>query len=266
MGTKHIPILMYHRITRNGEGEPSSFVVNARVFERQLQFFSEHGYYTPRLADVSSTHASMVSSARKPLIITFDDGYLDTLEQAAPLLRKYGFSAIVFILPGLRTNSWDAPKGIAEAKLMETNQYLELREMGIEIGSHGWSHRSLPLLGDEELENELTQSKRVAEELLKQPIEYFAYPYGEVDERVKKAVRNAGYVCAFATNSGPMSFHGDLFQIRRSIVCNNADGLYLYKKLSRVEKIMRVGWSVAKQLMGRRPSYNKVSGVVERVD
>lgn len=253
-----IPALMYHRVTRDGEGEPSDFVVNVDVFEQQLRYFAEHGYYTPRLADVLADRHRAVEPAKKPLVITFDDGYQDTLENAVPLVRKYGFLANVFILPALRTNSWDAPKGIVEAKLMDRNQFPDLKRLGVEIGSHGWSHRSLPLLDDDDLADEFLLSKQAAEEILQQPVQYFAYPYGEVDERVKVAARKAGYVCAFATNSGPKAFHGDLLQIRRTIICNRADSLYLYAKLSGIEKTFRLGWSVTKKLIGRQPRYNQV--------
>lgn len=250
---------MYHRICKDGEGEPSSFVVNVDVFERQLEYFFTQGYYTPPLGEVLTNSHTASSGKRKPLIITFDDGYLDNLENAAPLLQRYGFIANVFIIADFsrRTNWWDTPKNIAEAKLMEKDQVLSLRSMGIEIGSHGWSHRSLPLLDDVDLENEFVQSRRAAEDLLQTPVKYFAYPYGEVDERVKAAARKAGYVCAFATNSGPMSFHGDLLQVRRTIICNRADSMYLFAKLAGHEKAFRIGWSITKDVIGRKPRYNK---------
>lgn len=249
---------MYHRVCKEGEGDLSLYVVNVEVFERQLQYFVEHGYYTPRLADVLANRIDVADRTKKPLIITFDDGYLDTLENAVPLIRKYGFLAHVFILPAIRTNSWDAPKGIKEAKLMDEAQILNLKALGVEIGVHGWSHRSLPLLDDEDLANEFQQSKKTAEEILQQPVQYFAYPYGDVDERVKAAARKAGFLCAFATNSGPMRFHSDLHQIRRTIICNRAESPYLFVKLSGIEKVLRLGWSITKGMFGRQPRYNNV--------
>jgi peptidoglycan/xylan/chitin deacetylase (PgdA/CDA1 family) len=249
---------MYHRVCKEGEGDLSPYVVNVEVFERQLQYFLGHGYYTPRLADVLANRFDVADRTKKPFIITFDDGYLDTLKNAVPLIREYGFLANVFILPAIRTNSWDAPKGIKEAKLMDEIQFLDLKALGVEIGSHGWSHRSLPLLADDDLANEFQQSKKTAEEILQQPVQYFAYPYGDVDERVKAAARKAGFVCAFATNSGPIWFHRDLHQIRRTIICNRADNPYLFVKLSGIEKTLRVGWSMAKNILGRPPRHNTV--------
>ena len=249
---------MYHRVIKNGEVEGTEFVVNVDVFERQLQYFAEQGYYTPPLAHVLGNCYRSVGKSHKPLIITFDDGYVDTLENAAPLLRQYGFSAIVFVVSDFsrRTNWWDARKGIAQAQLMGKSEVRSLHEMGIEIGSHGWSHRSLPLLNDEELTVEFDRSRKTTEDVVGQSVRYFAYPYGEVDERVEAAARRAGYVCAFATNSGPMFFHSDLFQIRRTNIRNRSGKTYLYTKLSGIEKTLRYGWSVTKKLIGKKPKYN----------
>jgi peptidoglycan/xylan/chitin deacetylase (PgdA/CDA1 family) len=239
---------MYHRITENGEGEPSDYVINVNVFERQLSYFQKHGYYTPSLADVLRREGSH-AHGNKPLLITFDDGYLDTLEIAAPLLKRYGFLAIVFIIPnfGLTTNAWDAAKGIPEARLMDKNQVLDLRAMGIEIGVHTLSHPSLPRLGEDELKRELRDCKKAAEDLLREAIISIAYPYGDVDERVMAATQEAGYLCAFATNSGPMFFHDALFRIRRTIISSSSNGLYLLLKVSGVEKACRIGWSSVKK-------------------
>ncbi len=253
---KHIPVLMYHRVSNDGDADRNDFVVETDVFDRQLQYFAEHDYYTPRVADVLENRNN--TTIKKPLLITFDDGYVDTLKNAAPILRKYGFSATGFIVADFsrRTNWWDASKKIAEAKLMEKHQVLEMKASGVEIGSHGFSHRSMPLLSDDELSEELMRSKKVAEELLGQPVQYLAYPYGEVDERVKAAASQAGYQCAFATNSGPMFLHNDLYQIRRTTITNRADDLYLHVKLRGFEKSVRWGWSRVKTVIGKRPQYN----------
>ncbi|MEK7249381.1 MAG: polysaccharide deacetylase family protein, partial [Bacteroidota bacterium] len=156
-----------------------------------------------------------------------------------------------------RTNWWDASKKIAETKLIEKHQVLYMKASGNEIGSHGFSHRSMPLLSDDDLSEELMRSKKVAEELLGQPVQYLAYPYGEVDERVKAVARQAGYLCAFATNSGPMFLHNDLYQIRRTTITNRADDLYLHVKLKGLEKASLWSWSRVKTMIGRKPRYNR---------
>lgn len=255
---KHIPVLMYHRVCNDGDANQNEYVVEIDMFERQLRYFAEHNYYTPRIADVLDHRNNTAHTGGKPLLITFDDGYVDTLENVVPLLRQYGFSATVFIIADFsrRTNWWDVPKKIAEARLMEKYQVLDMRASGIEIGSHGFSHRSMPILNNDDLAEELFRSKRVVEELLAQPVQYLAYPYGEVDQRVKVVACQAGYRCAFATNSGPMFFHNDLYQIRRTLITNRDDELYLHLKLAGFDKALRWSWSRAKTIIGKRPQYN----------
>jgi peptidoglycan/xylan/chitin deacetylase (PgdA/CDA1 family) len=254
---RNLPVLMYHRICGGDEKAHSKYVVDVEVFRAQLRYFAEQGYYTPNLADVLANNGRSLLSDKKPLLITFDDGYLDTYEYALPALREFGFIAVVFVVTDLarRTNWWDAPKHIAEARLMDPHHMHEMRKQGIEFGAHGVNHRSLPLLSDEELEYELQQSKTEAETILGQPIQFFAYPYGEVDERVKVATIGAGYSCAFASNSGPLSFHTDLFEIRRVLIASNANPAYLYLKLSGVEKAFKWSEWVGKKVLGKQPAY-----------
>jgi peptidoglycan/xylan/chitin deacetylase (PgdA/CDA1 family) len=165
----------------------------------------------------------------------------------------------VFIITDFtrRNNWWDLPH-TAEAKLMTEDQVVQMKSLGIEIGSHGWSHRSLPMLNDEALTEELRRSKEDAERLLGKPVRYFAYPYGEVNDRVSAFARQAGYESAFATNQGPLSFYSDMFQIRRTLISNRADDAYLYVKLSGIEKACRRGWSILKKAIGKRPQYHPV--------
>ncbi|MBX2992552.1 MAG: polysaccharide deacetylase family protein [Bacteroidetes bacterium] len=254
----HVPVLMYHRICKPQEvNAGNDYIVSTEIFELQLQYFIHHGYHTLPIDDLLNPN-HQGPPVKKPLVITFDDGYLDTLENAAPLLAKYGFSAIVFVISDFsrQNNWWDLPYNMAEARLMKEDEIIKIRDFGIEIGSHGWSHRSLPLLKDDELAEELHHSKQILEKLLGKPVRYFAYPYGEVDDRVAAFARKSGYQCAFATNYGPWSFFRDLFQIRRTLISNRADALYLNFKLSGAEKGVRWMWSVTKQIVGRRPRYN----------
>ncbi|MEO8167054.1 MAG: polysaccharide deacetylase family protein [bacterium] len=258
IGTKkNIPVLMYHRIANMDEREASKYVVDSKTFREQLRYFSEQGYTTLKLGDLLGDSNGDSAPQRKPLLITFDDGYLDTFENALPALRDFGYSAIVFVVADLsrRNNWWDAPKQIAEARLMEPKHMIEMNKHGIEFGSHGITHRSLPLLSNSDLELELHKSKTIIEEVLEQPVPYFAYPYGEVDDRVKNATISSGYDCAFASNSGPLSFHSDLFEIRRVLVANFSNPAYLFWKLSGLSKTVKWGEWIGKKVIGKQPAY-----------
>jgi peptidoglycan/xylan/chitin deacetylase (PgdA/CDA1 family) len=254
---RNIPVLMYHRVWSGMSDNRSKYVVHADTFRRQMKYFADSGFYTPKLADALANSGTLFDGGRKPLLITFDDGYLDTYENALPALLDFGFQAIVFIVTDFsnRTNWWDTPKHIAEAQLMGPRHIREMRTRGIEFGSHGVSHRSLPLVSSDELEFELRRSKKAAEEVLGYPVQYFAYPYGEVDERVKLATISAGYDCAFAFNSGPLHFHADPYEIRRALIGNHSSDMYLYWKLSGVEKAFKWSEWIGKKIIGKQPAY-----------
>jgi len=248
---------MYHRICRDNVEKGSKFVVNASVFREQLRYFAEAGYQTPKLADMVGGSNGRPKSVDKPLLITFDDGYLDTYDNAFPALKDFGFTAIVFAVADFtrRTNWWDTPKHISEAPLMEPQHMIEMGKHGIEFGSHGWNHRSLPLLSNDELEIELRRSKRMMEDVLGQQVPSFAYPYGELNERVKVATISSGYTCAFASNSGPLNFYTDLFEIRRVLISNSSNALYLRTKLFGIQKTLKWGAWMCKKVIGKQPAY-----------
>ncbi len=253
---KAIPVLMYHQVCEDGTFEPSKFVVSASTFRRQLQFLADHGFSTPRIVDILGRKNG---PENKPVILTFDDGYLNNYQVAFPLLQQFGFSALISLVadPALRTNVWDQGKGIPSAALMEPRHIREMAEYGIEFGSHSYRHRSLPTLTGEELTTELTRSKEVIEDILGKRVEALVYPYGDVDERVKNAVRQTGYDCAFATHSGPLDFYSDLYEIRRMLITDNADPVYMQWMLSGGKKAFMWGVGMTKKLFGKR---NKFQG------
>lgn len=249
---KVLPVLMYHQVCREGTFEPSEFIVGTATFHRQMKYLKEHGYFTPRLKDLLSGKAA--DSGKKPVLLTFDDGYLNTYENAFPILQEFGLRALVGIIadPSVTTNSWDASKGYTSAPLMRAEHIREMALHGVEFGSHSFSHKSLPGLGDEALTRELAASKEAIETMLGRAVEFLTYPYGDVDVRVKETARRVGYACAFATHTGPLHFHADFFEIRRTLVEDRADDFYLYTIFSGVSKaLMWSKWS-AKRLLGMR--------------
>jgi len=248
---KAIPVLMYHQVCEDGTFEPSEFIVSASTFRRQLHYMAEHGFSTPRISELLGQSWNS-QDARKPVLLTFDDGYLNNYQVAFPILQEFGFTALISLVadPRVRTNSWDAVKGIVEAPLMTPQHIREMAAHGIEFASHSYGHKSLPSLNDDQLMVEVVRSKETIEDLLGKKVEAMVYPYGDVDALVKRVVREAGYQCAFATHSGPLDFYGDLFEIRRMLIENNADVLYLRWMLSGGKKAFMWGVSLAKKLFG----------------
>jgi peptidoglycan/xylan/chitin deacetylase (PgdA/CDA1 family) len=234
------PILLYHRVCRDDEWLPSEFVVTRSVFREQMRTLARTGHYTPRLSEVLARGGRAPRTTKEPVVITFDDGYADTLENALPVLEEVGFTAAVFPVLDLRRrfNGWDADPALA-APLLTPAGMRSLEAAGVELGSHTVTHPHLTHLGDAELGEELERSREILGSIVARPLPVLAYPFGDVDERVKAAVRRSGYVAALAVNTGPLGVHADRFEIRRVCVGNSASEAYLTLKVSGAEKLYR---------------------------
>jgi len=256
-----IQVLMYHRVCPDDELITSRYLVTRTTFKRQMEFLVRNGFYTPRLADLLKGTTVKHPKGKRPIVITFDDGYIDNYEHAFPLLREFGFSAIVFLVSDFsrRTNWWDRPQWLGNKKLLHPHQIQSMCDSGVEFGAHTFSHRSLPSLNDYELEEELLKGKVALEGIVQQPIPVIAYPYGDVDERIKNAAKRAGYACGFAAHTGPLKFYSDLYEIRRIIVTNRSNWAYLRFKFSGTDRFIRWGVWFFKKLVGRKNTYHTYS-------
>ena len=228
---KEIPVLTYHRVLKQKpEGSRFNIFVSVDELEVQIQSLKRRGFEFITFKDIASG-----VKVRKPIILTFDDGYEDNYHNLLPLLRKYNAKAVIYVLGdrAIRTNDWDIAKGEPEASLMNDEQVLACRDSGlVEIGSHGLSHRHLSGLNDEESEYEIVASKYTLEQLLNEEVLSFAYPYGDFGVRETELVRKAGYIFGVATVSGPVKIADDLMRVRRITMFPNTSGTRFWKKTS----------------------------------
>jgi peptidoglycan/xylan/chitin deacetylase (PgdA/CDA1 family) len=232
-----LPVLMYHRVVVDGELRRGPFAVEARVFARQLRVLRAFGFTTPPLDDVLAGDAPARS-----ILLTFDDGYLDNFTVALPLLVEHGFRSVNFVVADFtqRRNWWDeCSLPTAEAPLLEISHLREMVRHGVDVGSHGITHRKLTSLSAGAIDDELAGSRACLEDAIGVAVRSFAYPYGDVDVRVKERVSVSRYDAAFAVNSGPLSFGADRYEIRRVFIGNRASRTYLAAKLFGVEQTAR---------------------------
>ncbi len=234
------PILLYHRICRDDEWRPSGFLVTESVFREQMRFLARGNYCTARLSEVLTWNGGAPHTGKTPVVLTFDDGFADTYEIAFPILQELGFTAAVFPVLGLRRrfSSW-ATDAAMRGALMTPEHMRAMEAAGIEFGSHTMSHPRLPLSSDAELMEELTRSREVLGSVVSRPLPVLAYPYGEVNPRVKRAVQESGYSAALAVNSGPLGIQADPFEIRRVRVTNLSSDAYMRFTLSGASKLYR---------------------------
>lgn len=214
--TDQLPILMYHRIAPAGKPSTARYRVTPDAFEEQLRHLRDNGYYSASLEDWRSAMERKRPLPGRAVIITFDDGYLDFLTHAWPLLKRYGFSAIVFLVTDNvgRSNSWDCIYG-EELPLLGWEDIRQLQSEGVEFGSHTASHPYLTALSPEKIVREGARSRAILRRELGQAVRAFAYPYGDVDRVVQHLIGACGYIFSLSCRRGPSSFQDTLLELPR---------------------------------------------------
>lgn len=214
--TTRLPVLMYHRIADDGPADLAQWRLAPAKFEEQLRYLREDGYRSCTLADWRAALATGHPLTGKRVLITFDDGYVDFLTDALPLLEKYGFGATVFLpVDKMGTSSdWDAQYG-TPAPLMTWEQVQACQRRGIEFSSHASAHLALTGLGVAAIATEGARARQVLAERIGVQTDAIAYPYGYNDELVRQALRGAGYALGFNTQPGFASLYDDPMQIPR---------------------------------------------------
>lgn len=234
--TGRAAFLCYHSIA---EGGPPFLSLSPELFERQLAALRRGGW-APGGRPTLDALASGRRLRTPHVFLTFDDGYVDNFTSAFPLLREYGWSAIVFVLPDLVDReaefAWPEVRGHVAAypEIMRSLSWPMVEEMaaaGIEFGSHTCSHAHLTRLGDEALRQELHDSRSRLRERLGR-CDVLAYPFGEWDARVADAAAAAGYRFAFSVRNG-RGQRDCILSIPRVAVDHRDGGARFSLKLSR---------------------------------
>ena len=216
-GRNVLPILMYHNIA---PAPPDlrvyrSLYVSPRKFARQMWLLQHFGYVG---LSVSAALPYLRGERQgRVVVITLDDGYVDNLDAALPVLQDFGFSATVYMVSGSigRFNGWDAQRLGIRKPLMSVGDLRRWNDAGMEIGAHTRTHPRLTRCTDAELQDEVHGCKADLEDRLGSAVTQFCYPYGDVDDRVAAVVREAGYAAATTTRRGRAVAGADLWQLPR---------------------------------------------------
>jgi len=214
-GRPGVPILMYHQVAPHRKGSAlNRWRVSPAEFARQLDLLAARGYRGIALRDLLDAP----DDGTRRVVLTFDDGYDAIRTAALPLLAAKGFSATVFVVADRLggENDWDAER--PGEPLLAVDGVRALHAAGIEIGSHGATHRALTSLPDEELARETAGSRDALERVVGAPVDSFCYPYGAFDDRAVAAVARAGYRAATVIRGGISKDLSDPYRLRRVAV------------------------------------------------
>ncbi len=214
--TTALPVLMYHRVAPGGEDGMRRYRVDPAAFEQQLEYLRASGYYSVGLDEWQKAVGGRSPLPGRAIAITFDDGYQDFCDHAAPLLRRYGFSATVFLVADRigDSNVWDQAFS-EKLPLMGWAEILELQAQGFQFGSHSASHRALTGLSLAEAAIEGARSRAALETKLKVPVRAIAYPYGDFDPIVAHIMGACGYLYGLSCRPGRARLEDSLLAVPR---------------------------------------------------
>jgi peptidoglycan/xylan/chitin deacetylase (PgdA/CDA1 family) len=189
------------------------------MFEAYCRFFKRH-FRVVSLRDLVQK-LERGEKLNRELAITFDDGYRDNFENAAPVLEKYGLPATFFVVTQWMGSDvvpwWDQKKGVRHP-WMTWDQVRSLHQRGFDLGAHTRTHADLGTVSEREANEEILGARRELEKHLKAPVELFAYPYGgpgNLADANRLLVRGAGFRCCCSCFGGLIAPGTDPFHLRR---------------------------------------------------
>jgi len=149
-----------------------------------------------------------------------------------PMMQRDRIAPLLFVVAGRigADNDWDQRQGLRARRLLTLDQLREMHRLGAVIGSHSMTHASLPSLSDGALRREVRDSKNRLEDLFGGEVAWFAYPFGDVDRRVRAAVAEAGYKGAVTTAPG-LNWWQDPLALRRIDIHSSDAGWDVMGKL-----------------------------------
>lgn len=206
-----VPILLYHHIAVSPIG--SRYYVPPDTFDSELKLLHDWGYTTITTSALVLAITQGASLPPRPMLLTFDDGNEDIYTNAFPIMQKYGFTGVLYIVV----------QYMNQPNHLTTDQILEMANAGWEVGSHSETHRDL-VGGAESLRYEIVQSRKDLEERLGVPILTFAYPFGQSDSAADDYVHFAGYLAGMgASGFSWEQGRGNLFVLQRSEIKGSDD-------------------------------------------
>lgn len=229
-----IPILVYHQIDQApAKGAPfRSLYVSPAAFARQMTFLKLLGYTGLSMTDLQPY--LLGEKKGKVVGITFDDGYLNNLTHALPVLQKNGFTSTCYVVDGLlgQTNSWDIGQGIAQTPLMTAEQLVQWQAGGQEVGAHTQQHVDLLAVSELAAWAQIAKSKPALEAALQKPVNHFCYPFGKFDTRHETMAKQAGYTTATTTARGRVLAGADMMTLPRVPVLRSTSLPVLWLKVA----------------------------------
>ncbi len=205
-----IPILMYHQISEIN----NPWCVSPKDFTEQMLYLHENGYQTINLNELKAGIDKELETDKKLVVITFDDAREGVFTQAYPILKKFGFTATIYVVPqwvesdkikpvnlGLANLKMNLPEQENYSGFLSWEELKQLSEEKFEIGSHTYSHQNLTKLNEMGVVKELDSAKDEIEKNIEAEVNHLSYPFGEINDFIINLV-NKKYKTAVTVKRG----------------------------------------------------------------
>ncbi|HID70235.1 MAG TPA: polysaccharide deacetylase family protein [Desulfobacterales bacterium] len=223
-----ITVINYHRVDNDN---CDINAVSPKNFDRQMSFL-KNNYTVISIKELLERMKTGCNDQRL-VVITFDDGYLDNFENAAPILKKYNFPACFFISSGIvgtdKPFLHDMKRLGRKIPAMSWSHIRKLHGMGFEIGAHTINHVRLSQCDSGDLEDEIVGSKDMIEEKINAEVSYFSHPHGllsDVSSTALSIIKKTGFLCNFSAYGGLVQPRDDVFDIKRVGIPNHESLLF----------------------------------------
>ena len=201
-----VPILLYHHVGYSLRDQ-TDYYVSPEAFDQQMNLLYRWGYKTISVELLARAINQGAELPPKPILLTFDDGSDTTYTTAQPIMQRYGFTGVSYVVYYT----------IGLTHYLNVDQIRALHAAGWEIGSHSLSHKDLTIPPYRQ-EDEIVQSRRMLETRLGVPVLSFAYPFGAYDESSVNYVHFAGYIAAMGLGKESVQGSKNLFYLYRQPV------------------------------------------------
>ena len=213
-----IPILLYHSVSDDPSPALARYTVSPTLFREHASVLADQGWRVLTIAELDHRIALGRLDDEPTMALTFDDGFADTAERAAPILADYGFPATLYVTTGCVGSpcEWLGPQG--RRPMASWSQLRDLASSGWEIGAHSVSHPELDVLPLAAARQQIRDSRASLQERLGLPVDSFAYPHGYHSTAVRREVIDAGFRTACAVKNALSSERDDPFARARLTV------------------------------------------------
>lgn len=207
---------MYHRVDVSPIN--SQYYVPPDKFEEEIRLLHDWEYTTITTEMLVRSITEGADLPPRPILITFDDGHSNNYTTAFPIMKKYGFTGILYIVGNY----------MGTDEYMTADQIKEMAAAGWEVGSHSMSHSDLTILELQRQRYEVVESKELLEKTLGIPIKTIAYPFGSSNSSVIDYAHFAGYIAGMSLGFTYDQGSGNLFTLQR----RDIKGTYTVKQFA----------------------------------